>query len=104
MAKGDPYVPPNPWVWAANDRNGVELSISVPWNAQNRGVQSATVVRPSGCLLSRIFIGVGPDGTPDTSTNVYSVPVGTTSVAANILRQNGLNTIDDVIALQITAA
>ena len=99
-----PYVPPNPWVWEAFDKNGLPISITIPWNASNRNVTGGTVVRSIGCLITQIMIGIGPDGTPNTATNVYTVPEGETNFAANVLRANGLNTIDDVIALQITAA
>lgn len=101
---GQPYVPPNPWTWEVRDRNGLPLSITIPWNDNNRGVQGGTVERSAGCEYTKIMIGVGPDGTPDTATNVYTVPEGTTNFAANVLRANGLNTIDDVAALQVTAS
>lgn len=98
-----PYAPDNPWAWAANDVNGKTLSISIAWNSSSNALQGATVVRDAGCLLSVIWIGLGPDGTPNTSTNAYSVPTGTTKVNANQLAKGGLNTIMDVTALQITA-
>ena len=104
MGNGLPYVPPNPWVWAAYDRNGIPLTISIPWNTNTRGVQGGNVTRTTGCELTTIYIGLGPDGTPNTAANVYTVAEGETSFAANVLRNNGLNTIDDVLALQITAA
>ena len=104
MAKGDPYVPPNPWVFQTFDRNGLPFSITIPWNAGNRNITGGTVYRSPGCQVSTIMIGLGPDGTPNTSENAYTVPEGSTDFAANVLRANGLNTIDDVVALQITAA
>jgi hypothetical protein len=97
------YVPPNPWVWSANDPLGNPLTISVAWRSSTRALQSATVTRDPACSLTTIYIGVGPDGTPNSSPNAYTVPVGTTTVSSKTLSNNGLNTIDDVLALQITA-
>jgi hypothetical protein len=97
------YVPPNPWVWSANDPLGNPLTISVAWKASTRALQNTTVTRSAGCSLTTIYIGVGPDGTPNTSANAYAVPVGSSTVTAATLSKNGLNTIDDVLALQITA-
>ena len=99
------YVTPNPWTWEANDIHGRTISITIPWNATSRSLQNVTVARESGCLLTRIFIGLGTDGTPDTAKNTYSVPVGTSQVTAKTLSRRGLTTIDDVEALgQITAS
>jgi hypothetical protein len=97
------YVPPNPWVWSANDPLGNTLTISIPWNANTQALQNATVTRATGCTLGHIYIGVGADGTPNTSANAYAVPVGSSTVTANTLGKNGLNVINDVLALQITA-
>jgi hypothetical protein len=98
-----PYTTPNPWVFGANDPQGNSLSISVPWNSSTRALQNATVVRASGCTLFTVYIGLGADGQPETSANVYSVPVGTGTVTARTLSHHGLSTIDDLLALQVTA-
>lgn len=97
------YVPPNPWVWSANDPLGNPLTISVAWKASMRALQNTTVTRDPACSLGHIYIGVGADGTPNTSPNAYAVPTGSTTITAATLSKNGLNTIDDVLALQITA-
>lgn len=97
------YIPPNPWVWAANDPQGLTLSISVPWNTATRALQNATVTRATGCTLGHVYIGLGADGTPNTAPSAYAVPVGSSNVNANTLGHNGLNTIDDVTKLQVTA-
>ncbi|MGN6403382.1 hypothetical protein [Sinomonas sp.] len=97
------YVPPNPYIWSANDPLGNPLTISVAWRASTRALQNTTVTRDPACSLGHIYIGLGPDGTPDTSPNAYAVPTGSTTINANALKANGLSTIDDVLALQITA-
>jgi streptogramin lyase len=98
-----PNVPTNPWTWAANDVNGLPLTISIPWNASTRALQNATVTRASGCLLGHVYIGLGKDGTPNGSANAYAVPVGSSTVSAKVLSRNGLATVDQLDVLQITA-
>jgi hypothetical protein len=97
------YVPPNPYIWSANDPLGNPLTISVAWRSSTRALQNTTVTRDPACSLGHIYIGLGPDGTPNTSPNAYAVPTGSTTITASTLSKNGLNTIDDVLALQITA-
>jgi hypothetical protein len=79
------------------------MTISVAWKASTRALQNTTVTRDPACSLGHVYIGVGADGIPDDSANAYAVPVGSTTITANTLKANGLNTIDDVLALQITA-
>lgn len=100
---GPPGTLTSPWVWTAADANGASITISVDFNASTRALQGATVVRNTGCLYRTILIGLGTDGTPDTAANAFPVPYGTSSLTARQLTRNGLATIDDVLALQITA-
>ena len=95
--------PANPWVWSANDPQGLAVSISIPWNTSNRSLGSATVTRATGCTLGRLYIGLGTVATPDSARNAYAVTVGRGTVSAHTLAKNGLSTIDNVMALQITA-
>lgn len=100
---GDPYVPPNPWTWAANDVNGRTLAVTVNWRSNTKALSGAVITRAVGCQLTTLYIGVGADGTPNSSPNAYAVPEGTTNIGSGQLKANGLSTIDDVTALQITA-
>ena len=101
MARGDPLV--SPWLWSAPDYLERAITLTVNFNNATRALQNSTVVRDAGCLYGHVYIGLGADGTPDTTTKSFAVPVGTTTLTANQLGNKGLNTIDDVLALQITA-
>ena len=100
---GGVYIPPDPWIWSANDPLGHPLTISVAFQLGTNALQNATVTRDPNCTLGHIYIGVGSDGTPNASVNAYAVPTGSTTIAAHTLSKNGLNTISDVLNLQITA-
>jgi hypothetical protein len=101
VARGDPFV--SPWVWAARDFQGSAITITVNFNNNNRALQNSSVVRDAGCLYSHIYIGLGPDGTPNSTPHTFTVPFGTTQITAGQFSAVGLNTIDDILALQITA-
>lgn len=93
----------NPWVWQADDYQANIIQITLPWDPTTRALQNGTVFRDAACVYVKIYIGVGTDGTPDTTPNVFTVPAGTTTLRATALAAKGLNTIDDVTRLQITA-
>lgn len=102
MARGDPLT--SPWVWEAIDYQGNKIRISVAFdNTTFAIVNGSTVFRDANCRFTKIYIGVGPDGTVESSPNVYAVPAGTTTLNRAAFTNNGLNTINDVLALQITA-
>lgn len=94
--------PTSPWVWQAVDNFGRFIRITLPFDAAH-ALGTATVERDVGCQWAHIYIGLGADGTPNSTAHAFTVPEGMNTVTANQLRQRGLNTIDDVIALQITA-
>jgi hypothetical protein len=87
-----------PWTQSFTDNFGKKIKITINFDNTTRAISGGTIVRDSGCQWTRIYIG-----TPDTTDKVFSVPVGTTNLTANQLSQRGLNVIEDVTALQITA-
>src|SRR5690348_2968065 len=98
MAKGDP--PTSPWVWEANDYLGRIIRISVAFNNSTFAiVNGSTVFRDPACLYTKVYVGTGNDGTVESSTHVFTVPAGTTTLNRTAFTNNGLNTINDVIAL-----
>lgn len=101
MAHGDPLL--SPWVWWATDNEGDQIRITVTFNDATRALTGATVFRDANCTYRKIYIGLGADGTPDTTTSSFAVAAGSTAITANQLRQRGLDTIEDILALQITA-
>jgi hypothetical protein len=90
-------------VYEAQDSEGRTLRITVAFNNGNRGLTSATVHRDAGCVYARIYMGTGTDGTPDSTPRTFPVTVGDTEFSAGQLSGVGLDTIEDILALQITA-
>jgi hypothetical protein len=95
--RGDPIA--TPWVESFSDYLNRNLSISIAFDNVTRALGVTTVTRDDGCLWGTLIIG-----DPATTTKTFAVPFGTSTVSAQRLHQNGLNTIEDVLALQITAA
>jgi hypothetical protein len=93
----------SPYVQAFQDNFGNVIRITVTFDNTTRALSGATVYRDANCQWTHIYLGLGADGTPDTTTKAFTVSAGTTNINANQLRQRGLNTIEDVLALQITA-
>jgi hypothetical protein len=105
-----PHIPgnvtPNPWVYQALDFAERAITITFPWNASTRALQNATIERDQGCLYSTIYIGFGGDGRVESSSQKIPVQqgVGARTFSAGQLGALGLNTIDDILDSQITAA
>lgn len=97
---------PNPWVYRAQDAYGKAISISFPWNPADRTLENATIQGDKGCLYTTIYIGFGGDGKVTSSTKKINVPQGSggRQFPASQLASLGLNTIDDILSSQITAA
>lgn len=93
----------SPWIYEATDVEDRALRITVTFNNGSRALTSATVHRDAGCVYAHIYIGTGPDGLPDSTPRSLSVPEGDTSFNAGQLGAVGLDTIEDILALQITA-
>jgi hypothetical protein len=93
----------SPYVWETGDYLGRLIRITVTFNNTTRALTGGSVFRDAACLYQKIYIGTGPDGTPNSTNKAIPVPAGTTNVTANQLKQVGLNVIEDVLALQITA-
>lgn len=105
MAKGDPLL--SPWIWDARDNEGDILRITVSFDNTTRAITGITSFRDSGCLYAKILIGTSADGNPDDTDKIISVPAGTRNLTQNqlnVLANRGLSTIEDILALQITAA
>jgi hypothetical protein len=103
MAHGGPYVTPNPWTWMSRDYVGLAIGVSITWDSTTRLLTNCTVWRDDGCQYNNLLIGV-----PATA-QVKTLPAPADGIAdvlytaIQMLRQ-GLTTIDDVEALQITAS
>lgn len=94
----------SPYIYEAVDYTRVNvIRITVDFDDTSHVITGASVYRDAACLFKKIYIGLGPDGTPDTTPKVFSVPAGTTAITAAQLSHFGLNSIEDVLALQIVA-
>jgi hypothetical protein len=105
MAKGDPLL--SPYIWQALDNEGDAIRITVEFDNVTRAITGITVFRDPNCVYTKILIGTGADGIPDDTDKVITVPSGTTVLTQQQLRQlgnKGISTIEDFLALQITAA
>lgn len=102
MAHGD--VQGSPWTWSSADYQGNTISISIPFNTTTRAIlNGSSVTRQAGCVYGHLYIGLGVDGKPDSTLHTFAVAVGTRTVTAAQMSSVGLSTIDDVMALQVTA-
>jgi hypothetical protein len=95
--------PVSPWVWEAGDSNGNVIRATVTFDNVTGALSGMTVFRDPACLYVHVYIGTGPDGTPNTAARQWAVPAGSTNVTAGQLAANGLHTISEMQALQITA-
>jgi hypothetical protein len=95
--------PPNPYVWESGDYQGNIIRITISYNAGTGALTGATAFRDDACVYRKIYFGVGPDGTPDTTGQLINVASGSANVPAGQLHAVGLDTISDVVAGQITA-
>lgn len=96
-------IPEPPYSWASEDYAGRVISIVIDYNQTTGDLTGATTTRASGCLFSRILIGVGEDGSPENAPHKIQCPEGTRNVSAGQLHAVGLDTYQDVISNQITA-
>lgn len=97
---------PNPYVWRVWDEAGRQLQVSFSWVPVTRLLLGITTVRDEGMVWNRVLIGLGSDGSPDTTPWKLDVPVGTsdlTGILTGVLVGLGLTTIDNVLATQVTA-
>lgn len=104
--KGPPTPATSPWVQEFGDYLGRVIRITVTFDESTRALTDIVVYRDAGCLFTNILLGVGADGSPDSSTRAVHVPAGTTDLTPAqlaALRTRGLDTIEDVESYQITA-
>lgn len=99
--RGD--VQPSPYVVRFPDYLQRAITITVNFDNATRSIINAVVVRDTGCLWTKILIGLGTDGTPDSSTRKVTVPVGTTNVGKAVFTGFGVDTIEQFQAYNLTA-
>jgi hypothetical protein len=92
----------SPWVWSAGDYAGLVIKITVNFNNTTHALLSAVVHRDSGCQSHAIVFDVPASGTAKRLA-APADGAGDVTYTANQMGKQGLNTIEDVLALQITA-
>lgn len=98
------HVDQSPWVWQAVDFTRVKvIRITVAFDNATRVLSGATVFRDPECLFTKVYIGVGADGAPDSTPRAIPVPAGSHAFTAAQMAAVGLHTIEDILAFQITA-
>jgi hypothetical protein len=92
-----------PWTQSFPDYQNKAITITVNFNDSTGNITNATIVRDVGCVYSKIFIGTGVDGKPNSAPGTFAVAEGTTNFSAAQLASGGFNVIEDILQLQITA-
>ncbi len=92
----------SPYTWGCTDYLGRRLTISIPFNETTRAILNGIAVhRDVGCLWSRVVWGVP---TVPTSQRSPAAPEGDSTITANQFRNaTGFTTVDEILAVQITA-
>jgi hypothetical protein len=101
MAKGDPIS--SPYVYdSGGDFQGRHLTATFAFDNVTRVLSGLTVHRDVGCVYVAVLIG-SPNATPVRVPANGSIPTGDTPVTKGQLNAVGFTTVEDVLALQITA-
>jgi hypothetical protein len=101
MAKGDPLL--SPWVPAFQDYLGRVISITVNFNNTTRALVNAVVHRDAGCLYTKIVFDNPGDAVKAKRLAAPADGQGDRTYTAAQLASQGLSTIEDAMAVQITA-
>jgi hypothetical protein len=101
MAHGDPQL--SPWVSEFLDNHSLLLSITVNYNDTTKALTSAVVHRDSGCLFTKVVFDNPSDGVKSKRLAAPADGAGDRTYTAAQLASQGMNTITQAMAVQITA-
>ena len=103
QARGD--VLQSPWVSRFADYLDRVITLTVTFNNSTRSITGGSITRDAGCQFTKVLIGLGGDGRPDSTDKAFDVSglEGTQSVGKAPFTARGFNVIEDIQALQITA-
>lgn len=107
MAKGKSGGPLiSPWVIdSGTDSNGLHCSITISFDPATLLLTGVVLHRDAGCAYTRALIGVGEDGSPESTTHVFGIGnlEGNRNITVAGLLAVGLASLADVQNLgQIT--
>lgn len=101
MAKGDPLL--SPWTVQFYDYLHREVRITVNFDNTTRALVNAVVHRDTGCVYTKIVFDVPSDGVKSKRLTAPIDGAGDRTYTAAQMSGQGLNTIEDCLAVQITA-
>lgn len=103
-ARGDQLQ--SPWTSRFADYQDRAITITVTFNNTTRAITGGSITRDAGCMFTKVLIGLGSDGRPDSTDKTFNVAglEGTQSVGKAPFTARGFNTVEDIQALQITAS
>lgn len=105
MARGDTLV--SPWIWpsdsGAADYMGRVIKITVNFNNATRALQSAVVHRDDGCMYTKILLDNPNDAVRAKRITAPVDGAGDRTYSAAAMASVGLNVIEDILPLNITA-
>lgn len=101
MARGDTLV--SPWAWESGDYVGLVIRITVSFNNSTRALTSAVIHRDSGCQYTKIVLDDPSDAVKAKRLPAPVDGAGDRTYSKAQMAAQGLNTIEDVLAVQITA-
>lgn len=102
-ARGDQLQ--SPWVSRFADYKDKAITLTVTFNNTTRSITGGSITRDAGCQFTKVLIGLGEDGSPDSTDTAFNVAglEGTQSVGKAPFTARGFSTVEDIQALQITA-
>jgi len=92
----------SPYTYEAADYQGNIIRISFEFDNKSKVLRDAITYRDAACVYTKIYLGLGPDGTPNSTRTQFTLPAGTSVISAAKMHAVGLRVIWDVLALQIT--
>lgn len=90
--------------YRAGDYLGKIVMVTINWNTTTRALNSVVVHRDDGCVYHTIILDNPSDSLKAKPLTLPADGAGDITYTANQLGKQGLNTIDDILAVQITAA
>lgn len=94
--------PVSPFVYQARDYLDRLLTVTIDYDNNTRAILGGLVVRDPACLYVNVYIGVGVDGRPDSTTHKFNAQSGSHPINAATLAAIGITTIEDILNSQIT--
>lgn len=94
----------SPWAYDSADYQGNRITLTVNFDNATRAISGAQIDRDASCVYKKIYIGIGGDGSLNSSSRVFTAGNATGHpITAAELSTAGIDTIEDLFQFQITA-